>query len=168
MRIIILAFTAATALGLGGCGSDTSGEFTTADGEAGEYTIDKDTGETRMTIKGEDGEAILRAGTGVPVSLPPGFTLLPGSTVTNNVVVDEPDEQGTMITFEADASADRIIAHYRDAAKAAGFDIQVEMNTNGALMAGGERKSDGATFTVTASGSQPASGQIILATRKPG
>jgi len=168
MRTPALIVAATAMLGLAACGSETSGEFTTADGKDGEYTIDKETGETSMTITGEDGEASLRAGTNVPVSLPDGFTLFPGSKVVNNAVVNQPDGQGTMITFEADAPADKVVAHYRDAAKAAGFEIQMEMTTNGTQMVGGERASDGATMSVTATSGEPTSGQIILATKKAG
>jgi hypothetical protein len=122
-----------------------------------------------MTIKGEDGEATLRSGAQVPVSLPAGFTLFPGSKVVTNTLVNQPDGQGTMITFESEAPADKVVAHYRDAAKAAGFEIQVEMNANGTQMVGGERKNDGTTLSVTASaGEAMTTGQIIIATKKGG
>ena len=153
---------------LAACGSETSGEFTTESGENAEYTINEDSGETSMTIKGEDGEATLRSGADVPVTLPDGFTLFPGSKVVTNTVVDQPDGKGTMVTFETDAPADKVVAHYRDAAKAAGFDIQLEMTTNGKMMVGGERKADGSSLSVTATGGEPTTGQIIIGTKKPG
>ncbi len=170
MKRLALVMVCGSALALAACGSETSGEFTTADGENAEYTIDKDTGETSMTIKGEDGEATLRSGADVPVSLPPGFTLLPGSKVITNTVVNQPDGQGTMVAFEADAPADKVVAHYRDAAKAAGFDIQLEMTTNGTVMIGGERKSDESSISVTATTSDDGAttGQIIIGTKKAG
>jgi hypothetical protein len=168
MHKAILAVTGAAALGLAGCGSETKGEFTTADGENAEYTIDEDSGETSMTIKGEDGTATLRSGADVPVALPEGFSLFPGSKVVTNTVVDQPDGKGTMITFEASAPAEQIVAHYRDQAKAAGFDIQLEMNANGTQMIGGERKGDGTSLSVTASAGETTTGQIIIGTKKPG
>lgn len=175
MKQAALVMATGAALMLAACGSETSGEFETADGKNAEYTIDKESGETSMTIEGEDGEASLRAGANVPVSLPDGFTLFPGSKVVHNAVVNQPDGQGTMITFEAGAPADKVVAHYRDAAKAAGFDIQLEMNTNGTQMVAGERKSDSATISVTASpgeaqdgGGKVTTGQIIIATKKGG
>ena len=170
MKRLALVMVCGSALALVACGSETSGEFTTADGENAEYTIDKDTGETSMTIKGEDGEATLRSGADVPVNLPAGFTLFPGSKVITNTVVNQPDGQGTMVAFEADAPADKVVAHYRDAAKAAGFDIQLEMTTNGTVMIGGERKADGSSISVTATtGDDSATtGQIIIGTKKPG
>jgi hypothetical protein len=170
MRKAALVLAGGVALMLSACGSETSGEFTTADGENAEYTIDKDTGETSMTIKGEDGEATLRSGADVPVNLPAGFTLFPGSKVITNTVVNQPDGQGTMVAFEADAPADKVVAHYRDAAKAAGFDIQLEMTTNGTVMIGVERKADESSITVTATtGDDSATtGQIIIGTKKAG
>jgi hypothetical protein len=164
---LVLATTAAFALAA--CGSETSGEFTTDDGENAEYTIDKDTGETSMTIKGEDGEATLRSGADVPVSLPEGFSLFPGSKVVSNTVVNQPDGQGTMVTFEAAAAADKVVAHYRDQAEVAGFEIQLEMTTNGTTMIAGERKADGSSLSVTATdGDAATTGQIILGTKKGG
>lgn len=169
MRTTALFLTGTAALLLAACGgSETSGEFTTDDGKNAEYTIDKESGETSMTIKGKDGEETLRAGSNVPVSLPAGFTLFPGTRVVNNMVVNKPGEQGTMIIFEADAPADKVVAHYRDAAKAAGFAIELEMNTNGTLMVGGERASDGSKLSVTASSGTPTTGQLVIANAKTG
>jgi hypothetical protein len=75
-----------------------------------------------------------------------------------------------MVAFEADAPADKVVAHYRDAAKAAGFDIQLEMTTNGTVMIGGERKADESSISVTATtGDDSATtGQIIIGTKKAG
>jgi hypothetical protein len=169
MNIRAICITGSAVFLLSACGAETSGEFTTEDGKDAEYTIDDQTGETSMTIKGEDGEATLRSGAQVPVSLPAGFTLFPGSKVVTNTLVNQPDGQGTMITFESEAPADKVVAHYRDAAKAAGFEIQVEMNANGTQMVGGERKNDGTTLSVTASaGEAMTTGQIIIATKKGG
>lgn len=150
------------------CGSERSGEITTADGETAQYTIDQDTGETSMTIKGEDGDSTLRAGATVPVSLPAGFTLFSGSKVVSNAVVNQPGGSGTMVTFEADAPADAVIAHYREAAKAAGFAIQMEMNTNGTQMVAAERASDGSSMSVTATAGEPTTGQLIIGSKTGG
>jgi len=170
MRTTALVLAGTAALALAACGSETSGEFTTDDGENAEYTIDKDTGETSMTVEGPDGTATLRSGTAVPVKLPDGFSLFPGSKVVTNTVVNQPDGQGTMISFEADAPADTVVAHYRDRAKAAGFDIQLEMNTNGTMLIGGERKSDGSSLSVTATDgdSDATTGQIIIGSKVGG
>jgi hypothetical protein len=168
MRKSALILASAAALALTACGSETSGEFTTADGENAEYTIDKDSGETSMTITGEDGDATLRAGANVPVSLPEGFSLFPGTKVISNAVVSQPDGQGAMVQFEADAPADTVVAHYRDQAKAAGFDIQLEMTTNDTVQIGGERKADESSILVTATTGDDSktTGQIIIGSKK--
>jgi hypothetical protein len=168
MRRTALIMTASAALTLTACGSETSGEFTTEDGENAEYTIDKQSGETSMTISREDGDATLRAGANVPVSLPDGFSLFPGTKVISNAVVSQPDGQGTMIQFEADAPADKVIAHYREQARAAGFAIELEMNTNGTMMVAGQRKDDSASLSVTATSGDMTSGQIIIGSKKGG
>lgn len=170
MRRSAWVLAGGAALALAACGSEATGEFTTEDGETGEYTIDKDSGETSMTIKGEDGDATLRSGADVPVSLPKGFSMFPGSKVVSNTVVNQPDGQGTMVAFEAAAPADKVVAHYRDQAKAAGFEIQLEMTTNGTTMIGGVRKGDGTSLSVTASPGEggATTGQLIIGTKKGG
>jgi hypothetical protein len=160
------ALATSLAVMLTACGSETSGEFTTEDGKNAEYTIDEDSGETSMTITGEDGEATLRSGADVPVSLPEGFSLYPGSKVVTNTVVSQPDGQGTMVQFEADAPADKVIAHYKQQAKAAGFAIELEMNTNGTQMIAGKRKDDSASLSVTATSGDMTTGQIIIGSKK--
>lgn len=168
MRRLAMVLVGGAAAVLAACGSETSGEFTTEDGETAEYTIDKDSGETSMTIDGPDGTATLRSGADVPVSLPDGFSLFPGSTVITNTVVNQDDGQGTMVMFETKGAADKVIAHYREQAKAAGFDIQLEMNTNGTQMIGGERKADKSTLSVTASPGEDGTitGQLIIGNTK--
>ncbi|WP_379920804.1 hypothetical protein [Erythrobacter sp. R86502] len=162
-----LIVASGAALMLSACGSETSGEFTTADGEDAEYTVDQETGETSMTINGKDGTATLRSGADVPVDLPDGFSLVPGSKVITNTVVNQPDGKGTMVAFEASAPADTVIAHFREQAKDAGFDIQLEMNANGTMMIGGERAADGSSMSVTATAGNDSAttGQIIIGTK---
>ncbi len=164
MRNLALVLTGVTALILAACGSETSGEFTTENGENAEYTINKETGETSMTVEGPDGPATLRSGADVPVNLPAGFSLFPGSKVVTNTVVSQPDGTGTMVMFETDVAADKVIAHFRDEAADAGFEIQIDANMNGNLMIGGERKADGSTLSVTATdgGKDGTTGQIII------
>ncbi len=167
MRIAAVILAGASLM-LAACSSEKSGEFTTDEGGKAEYTIDEASGETSMTVKGPDGTATLRSGADVPVNLPAGFSLFPGSKVVTNTVVNQPDGQGTMVTFEATAPADQIVAHYRDQAKAAGFDIQLEMTANGTQMIGGERKGDGSSLSVTATNGDTTTGQIIIGTKKSG
>ena len=155
------------ALALAGCGSEASGEFTTESGENAEYTIDNATGETTMTVEGPDGTATLRSGADVAVDLPSGFSLFPGSTVLTNTVVNQPDGKGTMVMFETNAAAADVIAHFRQEAEDAGFDIQIDANMNGSLMIGGERKTDGSTLSVTSTPGEgdATTGQLIIGSK---
>lgn len=167
MRIVGWAVAGSAALMLAGCGSEISGDFTTEDGENAEYTIDKATGETSMTVKGPDGTATMRSGADVPVTLPDGFSLFPGSTVISNTVVDQPEGRATMVMFETDAEAETVMAHYRKQAESAGFEIQMEMNASGTRMIGGERKADGSSLSITTAGNdgEPTSGQIMIGSK---
>lgn len=169
MRSASLAWASGAAMLLAACGSETSGEFTTEDGQNAEYTIDEESGETSMTVKGPDGIATLRSGAQVPVSLPDGFSLYPGAKVVTNTIVKQADGQGTMVMFETDAKAETVVAHFREQAKTAGFDIQLEMNTNGTMMIGGEHK-NGSTLSVTASpgAESGTTGQLIIGSKSGG
>jgi hypothetical protein len=170
MHKLALVLTGGAALALAACGSETSGEFTTEDGETAEYTIDKATGETSMTIESEDGTATLRSGADVPVDLPDGFSLYPGAKVITNTVVNQPDGQGTMVMFETEDAADKVIAHFREQAEAAGFDIQIDARMGESLMIGGERKSDGSSLSVTANANEgdATTGQLIIGSKTGG
>ena len=61
-----------------------------------------------------------------------------------------------------------MIAHYREQAKAAGFDIQMEMTAGATVTIGGERKRDGSTLSVTATqgAGDKISGQLIIGSKK--
>jgi hypothetical protein len=74
-----------------------------------------------------------------------------------------------MVMFETDAKAETVVAHFREQAKTAGFDIQLEMNTNGTMMIGGEHK-NGSTLSVTASpgAESGTSGQLIIGSKTGG
>lgn len=130
------------------------------------HRIDPATGETVITIPAEGATATLRAGPAVPVALPAGFTLFPGTRITNNARFDRAEGQGSLITFAADAPAEAIIAHYRQQAEAAGFAITLEHDAAGSLLLIGERTRDGARLAVTATGGaeegSTTTGQLVL------
>ncbi|MBD2841281.1 hypothetical protein [Erythrobacter rubeus] len=135
---------------LSACGSETSGEFTTADGETGEYSIDNSTGETTATIETADGTATLRSGADVPVDLPDGFSLYPGASVVTNTVVNQ--GEGTrvvLLSFESNDSPEDIADYYKDQAEAAGIAIEVDATINGGRMLAGKAQ-DGSVFAVNA------------------
>jgi hypothetical protein len=159
-----------SALALAACGSEASNDASAEGSGNAEYRIDRATGETTMTLKGKDGTASLRSGAGVPVNLPDGFSLFPGTEVITSTLVRKDDGEGTMVIFKAPAEGEAILAHYREQANAAGFAIEIEMNTGGTRMIGGTREGDGSTFSVTVSpGDGDAStGQLIIGSKPAG
>lgn len=150
MRRSGIAITAAASLWLTACGSEASGDFTTEDGEDGEYSVDYATGETNVTVETADGQVSMRSGTDVPLDLPAGFALLPGATVVSNTVVDQGGGKGALVTFTTDKSPEEIAAFYRKQAESAGIAIQIETTMNGGKLLGGENEATGTTFSVTA------------------
>ena len=146
---------------LAGCGG--AGESS----RQAEHSIDPATGETRMTIPDKGGAATLRAGPSVPVSMPEGFSLFPGTRVTNNARFTRADGEGSLVTFTADAPAKDILAHYRHEAEAAGFAITLEHEAAGSLLLIGERKRDSARLAVTATKGAPTTGQLVLSAFRP-
>lgn len=147
MRITILPL--AVAISLTACGSERSGEFTTSDGETGEYTIDESSGETTATIETSEGTAVLRSGENVAVDLPDGFSIYPGAKVINNTVVDHADGKGSMIILETGDSIADVKSFYREQAEAAGVNIEIEADINGGAMLGGKTE-QGDSFMLTA------------------
>jgi hypothetical protein len=151
MRKIAISSVCAAALTLGACGSEPSpGEFTTADGETGEYTIDQDSNETSMTVSTPEGDATMRSGANVPVALPAGFALYPGAKVASNTVINQGDDIGNLLMFETADSPQAVATFYKDQAASAGIDIQIDAVMNGSVMVAGEHPSNGTTFSATA------------------
>lgn len=153
---LLMAVTA-MALLLAACDSASDAVQPTA-----EHTVDPATGETRMTIHGRDGPATLHAGPAVPVSLPPGFTLPPGARVTGNAIVARPGGQGVLLTFESDVPAPELVAHTRAEAEAAGFQIEIDLDTAEARTIAGTRAGDKATFSLTVTSAAPVSAQLAI------
>ncbi len=146
---------AGLALILGACGSDTDSEsvIETESGSS-DYTIDADTGEESMVISTAEGEVSMRSGTGVPIDLPEGFSIIDGATITSNTVVDQAEGKGSLVGFQTSDSADTVAAFYLDQAKAAGIDIEIDAQMRGGRVLGGKSGS-GTTFSMTAMPTDP-------------
>jgi hypothetical protein len=157
-RALLMAVAAAALL----AGCDGQGAGAAAADPPSEHTIDPATGERSMTIQRADGPATLRAGPAVPVSLPPGFTLPPGSRVTSNAVAARPGGQSLLLSFETDAPAPEVLAHLRREAEAAGFDLAIDLDTPEARTIAGTRASDGGTFSLTVTSVAPVSAQLSI------
>jgi hypothetical protein len=162
MMRIAFACAAASALALTACGSETSGEFTTEDGETGEYVIDNDGESASMTVETPDGTVRMRTGADTPTDLPAGFTLVSGANVLSNTIVDQGKTKGSLTNFQSDMAVDDILAHYRSEAENAGITIQIETNMNGVQLIGGENEQNGTTFSVSAFRNDEGASQVQL------
>lgn len=169
-----MRYTTATLMGalalLAACNSEQSGTITTPEGETADYTIDEASGETTMRIKTPQGEATMRSGQSVPITLPDGFSLYPGSTIVTNTIVNQLDGAGTMVVFEAPAKPLAIINHFKQAATSAGYAIEVEATMNETMMLAGRRAGDGASFMVSTGAvvDGKTSGQLVIGNDKAG
>lgn len=160
MKALLMACVAGALLG----GCDAQGPDAAGAKPPGEHSVDPVTGERRITIHREDGPVTLREGAGVPVSLPAGFSPFPGARVVSNAIAARPDGEGVLLTFEADAPAQEVIAHTRSEAEAAGFSVDVDLATGDTRTIAGTRASDRATFSLTVTQGAPATGQLSAST----
>ena len=150
---------------LAACGSEPSDTAAAPPGDgATEHTIDANSGETTMRITTPRGEARMRSGQGVPISLPDGFSLYPGSTIITNTLVNQPAGTATLVVFEAPAAAPAVIAHFKALGEQAGYTIEVEATMNETMMLAGKRKDGTARFMVStgASADGTTSGQLVM------
>ncbi|MEQ8773673.1 MAG: hypothetical protein RIC51_12675, partial [Erythrobacter sp.] len=105
----------------------------------------------------------LRSGKDVPVELPPGFSLHPGTRVISNSVIAQGERTGSMILFESDAAPKEVIAHYRAQAEAAGVELQMDATMGETLMLAGENEVESLAFQVSANVSgDTTSGQLFI------
>lgn len=134
---------------LAACGSNegqevASGTVKGEDGKTADYSVRQNGDDTTMTVKSEDGEAVIRTGGDVAGALPEGLALYPGATVTNSIAVssDQPGKGGAQVSFETVDPAAKVVAWYRAAAEKAGYKIETELTTGDLAMVGG-RKGEG-------------------------
>lgn len=144
-----LAMAGMAAVLLAACGSEPSGTAEGEDGTVAHYTVDESSGEVSARLDTAEGIATMRSGADVPVELPRGFTIYPGAEVVSNTVFEQADATGALVTMEAAASPEEMVAFYRKQAEAAGVEIATRMDTEMMQMIGGDAP-DGATFTFTA------------------
>lgn len=123
---------------LSACGSEKSGEITTADGETAQYTVENDGEGTTATVTTDEGTVVARSGAGTKADLPEGFTLYPGANVISTTNVSSDGQSGNMTMFESADSPEKVAAFYRKQAEAAGFEIKSETKAEGAFILTGE------------------------------
>jgi hypothetical protein len=155
-RLAIVAFLPL----LPACGSDPAPGV--QGGESGTYAVDTAGEGVSARMETADGTATMRSGADVPVDLPDGFTVYPGAQVTANTVFEEPGSKGALLTMEADAAPEAMIAFYRRQAEGAGVDLTLDMTTDSMRMIGGKAP-DGSpfSFTATPSADGPTTAQLM-------
>ena len=160
-----LALSLALGLALAACGSEQSGTFEDGEGGEGSYRVDTDNGVTTSEITTEDGTARMESGAGVKAKLPDGFSIMPGANVVSSSNITTEQGSGSMTMMEIAKPADEVVAFYRKQAEAAGIEIQLEMNSDGTRMIGGEGK-DNVAFSLTASETDgKTSAQLMVGTK---
>ena len=142
--------TVTACLVLVACNSHDSGPGESEQEEAGAYAISAVDGETVARVRTADGTAEMRSGQKVPVKLAAGFTVFPGASVSSNTTVTQNGSRGSIVAFETDASPEEVAEFYRDQARAARIEIEVELTVDdGKLLVGKGAK--GETFTLNVS-----------------
>ena len=144
------AFTVTAALALAACGGNDSDNV--VETEEGAISAAVNGEESTVTWRSADGEeAIVTSATGgsTAASLPDGFTLYPGAEVTSSTNIASNDGGGAIVVMQSPAAPDRLLAHYRAEAEAAGVTIASEANAGGSRVIAGEGP-DGLTFSFNA------------------
>lgn len=160
-----LALSLALGLSLVACGSEQSGTFEDGEGGEGTYNVDTENGVTTSEITTPDGTARMESGAGVKANLPAGFSIMPGANTVSSSNITTEQGSGSMTMLEVAKPADEVIAFYRKQAEAAGITIQLEMNSNGTQVIGGEGK-DGLAFSLTATEAEgKTSAQLMVGTK---
>lgn len=145
---IALPLALSLAVALAACGSDQSGTLEDGEGGEGTYEVDTENGVTTSEITTEDGTARMESGAGVKAKLPDGFSIMPGANVVSSSNITTEQGSGSMTMMEIAKPADEVVAFYRKQAEAAGIKIQLDMNSDGTRMIGGEGKGE-VSFSLT-------------------
>jgi hypothetical protein len=110
------------------------------------YTTEALSGEViaRIAPPGEP-TATLRSGPGVPLRLPPGFSLYPGAMVTSSTVVERAGRERTLLVFETPDPLPAVTSYYRGRARDAGAELTLDLPGEARASLGGVLSS-GRTF----------------------
>ncbi|MGI8943497.1 MAG: hypothetical protein ACR2FJ_04545 [Qipengyuania sp.] len=135
----------------GACGSPESEAVSDTESEApGSYAYDPQTGETRASIRQDDGRiATMRSGESVPVDLPGGFTLYPGAQVESSTQIDSVTGGGWMVRMTSREESDRLVEFYRREAQRADIDLAMNRSMGDMTIIGGD-DGKGLAFIFTA------------------
>lgn len=144
----------AAVLLLTACGSEQDGTFEAEDGSEGAYSVDASDGETELNVTCADGEEIsVSSGAGVEESLPEGYSVYPGAEVVTSTTLAREGSSGAIVIMNTPDSPEDVAEYYREQAEAAGIEIMMDMNADGAIMIGGESSDGSRMFSINASSS---------------
>lgn len=91
----------------------------------------------------------MRSGSGVPVTLPPGFTLYPGAKVLSNTLVERSGKQRVLLVFETTDPLAEVMLFYRSQAGMAAAVILLDLGGEERASLGG-RLASGREFAISA------------------
>lgn len=109
---------------------------------------DSDSG-TPVRITSKDGTSVaVDSRGGNEAQWPEGFAPYRDSVVTSDIAMGSGTDAARMIEFETADAAEDVVDFYREQARAAGYDIQLDLTVNEGRMITGERE-DGSGFSVS-------------------
>jgi hypothetical protein len=139
MRAFHLLALPALALMISACGSKEQ-TITVQDGEGKDQTITTENDGDVLTVKSQDGSAVIRTGA-EGANFPAYAPQYPGSEVTASANFSGKDDaSGSMITQSTTDPTDKVMAFYKAKVTEAGLKIAMESNTaeGGMMMVGSE------------------------------
>lgn len=159
MRLVIAALAIA-AVSLGACGKKPENDKPSMTASPGGYTI-----------KSGDGKAVITSGAGAAAatSLPTFAPVYPGGAIQSSAAgIGDADTDGGMVVFTTSDSPDRVLAFYRDKAKASGLTSQLDADMGAARQFAANDEATGRVLQVIVSGASGASQvQLIWGRKKP-
>ena len=156
----------AAALALAACGSESA----STDEPEIRASIEQTGNDGAMTaqIRGDNGQTIdIASDPAAPVNLPDGFTLFPGAKVTSNTSMAMGEGNAAIISFDSASSPERIVAHYRAEAEAAGIPVTAEVSAGDTRSIAGDAE-NGDSFQLSVEPSRAGSTATLMVGRDMG
>lgn len=143
MRLVIAALAVA-AVSLGACGKKPDNDKPTVTATPGGYTV-----------KSNDGTATVTTGVGAAAaaSLPAFAPVYPGAAIQSSAAgIGDDKTNGGMVVFTTPEAPDKVLAFYRDKAKANGLKTQLDADMGAAKQFAANDEATGRVIQVIVSG----------------
>ncbi len=149
----VLPISLALVLALPACGQqgdEPTDDASEAVQEAlGSYDIDPQSGEVRATHTDAAGvTTTMRAGERVEARLPEPFSLYPGASVTKTTRVEKGDGAFVTVEFTTPDEREKVVEYYRQQARDAGIEPEVEVSAGATTTLGGENRDQKSSFAL--------------------